>query len=247
MPLRDHFYGPVSKKHSWDEVHGLWPGMIVRDLFSILPPGFVAAPSVHLGPMFEIDVTTVEDGSRGWSSSSGVDEGEGGVAVASEAPPHPTLTLEADLSEFDEYEVRIYDDEYDRKLVAAIEIVSPSNKDRPESRRAFLTKVEALLQKDVCVSIIDLVSIRQFNLYAELLELLDRKDPQLTPTQPHLYAVTMRSRKRPKKRSLLDVWFYPMILGQPLPTLPIWLSHDRSVLLPLESSYEETCRLLHIA
>ena len=246
MPLRDHFHGPDSRKQSWDAIHGLWPGMIIRDLFSLLPPGFVAAPSVHLGPMFEIDVSTFEEITP---YPFGSDDGEGGVAVAAEITPHPTLTLEADLSEFDEYEVRIYDDEYDRRLVAAIEIVSPSNKDRPESRRAFLTKVEALLQKDVCVSIVDLVSSKQFNLYAELLELLGREDPKLAPTAPHLYAVTMRSRKRqrPKHKSFLDVWFYPMTVGQPLPTLPIWLSPDRHILLPLEPNYEETCRLLHVS
>ena len=33
-----------------------------------------------------------------------------------------------------EYEVLIYDVERDRTLVAAVEIVSPANKDRPESR-----------------------------------------------------------------------------------------------------------------
>ena len=32
-----------------------------------------------------------------------------------------------------------------------------------------------------------------------------------------------------------------------LPTLPIWLGADLRVLLELEASYEETCRLLHIA
>jgi hypothetical protein len=37
-----------------------------------------------------------------------------------------------------------------------------------------------------------------------------------------------------------------MTLGQPLPTLPLWLAPDLRVLLPLEPSYEETCRLLHI-
>lgn len=26
MPLRDHFRSPVNDTHSWDEVHGQWPG-----------------------------------------------------------------------------------------------------------------------------------------------------------------------------------------------------------------------------
>ena len=38
-----------------------------------------------------------------------------------------------------------------------------------------------------------------------------------------------------------------MIVGQPLPPLPIWLDVDLRVMLELEASYEETCRLLHIA
>jgi hypothetical protein len=38
-----------------------------------------------------------------------------------------------------------------------------------------------------------------------------------------------------------------MILGQPLPTLPIWLGPDLRVMLPLETGYEETCRILGIA
>src|SRR6185312_17398425 len=56
MPLRDHFRPPVEDKHSWEELHGGWPMVIVQHLFPILPEGYVAAPSVHLGAAFEIDV-----------------------------------------------------------------------------------------------------------------------------------------------------------------------------------------------
>jgi hypothetical protein len=218
--------------------------IIVRQLFDILPRGYVSAPGVHFGKFFEIDVSTFEtEEPAGHGLASG--SGDGGVAIA--APPEPTLTLEADLAEQDEFEVRVYDTDLDRTLVAAIELVSPANKDRPENRRAFVAKVAALLQKDVCVSVVDLVTIRQFNLYADLLELIGGADPHLGPNPPHLYSVTLRPRKRPAKRSLLDLWYYPMAVGQPLPTLPIWLSANLRVLLPLEPGYEETCRLLHIA
>ena len=242
MPLRDHFRSPVSDRHSWDSFHGGWPMMIVRQLFDILPAGYVSAPNVHFSKDFEIDVSAYETDGR---PDPGATAGEGGTATA--AAPSPTLTIETDLSDQDEFEVRVYDAERERQLVAAIEIVSPANKDRPENRRAFAAKVAALLQKDVCVSIVDLVTVRHFNLYADLLELIGGTDPQLGPTPPHLYAVTIRPRKRPEKRSLLDLWYYPMALGQPLPTLPIWLAPELRVLLPLEAGYEETCRLLHIA
>ncbi len=241
MPLRDHFDSPVNDRHSWDSFHAMWPANIVRQLFDILPAGYVSAPGVHFGKNVEIDIAAFENDGTGEVST---DFGSGGTATA--APPQPTQTLEADLSEQDEFEVRIYDTERQRELVAAIEIVSPANKDRPDHRRAFAAKVAALLQKGVCVSVVDLVTPREFNLYSELLDLIGRRDPTVSEPPQHLYAVTLRARPD-APRPLLDVWFYPMELGAPLPTLPVWLSPELRVLLPLEAGYEETCRLLHIA
>ena len=244
MPLRDHFRPPVEKRHSWDELHGGWPMIIVQKLFPQLPDGFVAAPGVHLGTAFEIDVSTYEQDEPIAASRPGVG---GGVVVAPHAPPQPTLTLETELPDQDEYEVRVYDERHGRRLVAAIELISPSNKDRPVSRRAFVGKVAALLQRNVCVSLVDVVTIRDFNLYADVLEFIGGHDPALEGRPPSLYAVTIRGRKRPRRRSLLESWFHPMQIGQPLPTLPIWLDDDWNIDLELESSYEETCRFLRIS
>jgi hypothetical protein len=246
MPLRDHFRPPVESKHSWDELHGMWPAVIVQQLFPILPQGYMAAPGVHLGTAFEIDESAYEEQQPAREEKAGNASG-GGVAVATWSPPKPTLTLETELADQDEYEVRVYDGRHGRRLVAAIEIVSPGNKDRPESRRAFVGKVAALLQHDVCVSLVDVVTIRQFNLYAELLELVGGTDPMLGAEPPGLYAVTVRRRKHPPRRPLLDTWFYPMSIGQRLPTLLIWLDIDLGVSLDLEAGYEETCRVLHIS
>src|ERR1700730_12052240 len=157
MPLRDHFRSPVNDTHSWDEVHGGWPMEIVRHLTTILPAGFRAAPKVHLGSPFEVDVSTYDLDSP--HPDTNVDSGNGGPFTLTALSP--TLTIEADLSEQDEYEVRIYDVERGRQLVGAIEIVSPSNKDRPDVRERFVGKVAFLLQQGVCVSLVDLVSTRQ--------------------------------------------------------------------------------------
>jgi hypothetical protein len=244
MPLRDHFRPPVEKRHSWDELHAMWPAEIVRQLFPILPEGYVAAPGVHLGTFFEIDVS-VHDADRAEGHREKASSANGGVATL--APPRPTLTLETDLPDQDEYEVRVYDTRHERRLVAAIELVSPGNKDRPETRRTFVGKVAALLQHGVCVSIVDLVTVRPFNLYGDVLELSGRPDLAADVRTISLYAATLRGRKQPQGKPLLDAWFYPMALGQPLPSLPIWLDIDLRVMLDLETSYEETCRLLHIA
>lgn len=237
MPLRDHFRSPVNDTHSWDEVHGQWPGEIVRTLRGILPPGFRAGPNIHLGSPFEVDVSTYDLDTR--------EKADGGTALA--VAPAPTLTVDAELSEQDVYEVLIYDTDRGRRLVAAIELVSPSNKDRAESRDSFIGKVTSLLKKGVCVSIVDLVTVRQANLYADLLQSVGRRDPILEPVPPHVYAVTLRYRQPSNRRPQLDVWFYPMTPGRPLPTIPIWLTPELRVLLPLETGYEETCAVLGIA
>src|SRR5438552_12399873 len=94
MPLRDHFRPPVENKHSWDELHGGWPMMIVRQLFPILPDGYVARPGVHLGTTFEIDLSVYDqDESEEHREKAG--GGNGGIATL--APLSPTLTLETDL------------------------------------------------------------------------------------------------------------------------------------------------------
>jgi hypothetical protein len=239
MPLRDHFHSPVNDKHRWDAVHGGWPMEIVRTLFDILPAGFVAEPKIYHGSPFEVDVSMIEDDDR----PPHVEESGGGTATLTAAPP---LTVPADLSELDEYEIRVYDAERERTLVAAVEIVSPANKDRPETREQFISKADALLRQGVCVAVVDIVTSYQANLYAELLARFGQTDPRLGDPPAPLYAVTLRGRKPKKRRPVLDLWYFPLAVGQPLPTIPLWLSPELSIELPLEPSYQEVCRLLRI-
>src|SRR5204863_8465061 len=107
------------------------------------------------------DVCAYEEESRHGPSNQPV----GNDGVATWAPPEPTLVLDADPSEQYSYEVLVYDHSRARTLVAAVEIVSPANKDRPKSRRESVAKCAALVGQGVCVSIVDLVTIRNFNLY----------------------------------------------------------------------------------
>jgi len=246
MPLRDHFRPPVSKRSSWEGFHGGWPMRIVEELAPRLPDGFVAEPRVHLGSYYEIDVCTFEQHEEGERVSGSARESNVGIRAAPQALPMPTLTLDAEFPEQYAYEVLIFDLERDRRLVAAVEIVSPADKDRPESRQLFVAKCFNLLRQDVCLSIVDLVTIRQFNFYTELLALLDRCDPAFSAPVPPIYAVTCRKRKL-GRQTKLDTWSHPLAVGQPLPSLPVWLSETQTVALDLEASYEETCRVLRIS
>ncbi len=246
MPLRDHFHPPVSKRASWEGFHGLWPGVIVQQLETQLPDGFIAEPRVHLGNYYEIDVSTYEDQAESRDRPYGPTRGSS--AALAEAPQTAesavALTFDVEFPEQYAYEVLVYDIERERRLVAALEIVSPANKDRPESRQLFVAKCFNLLRKDISLSIVDLVAIRQFNLYTELLALLNHRDPKFASAAP-IYAATCRKRDG-DGRTKLDTWAFPLTIGQPLPSLPIWLSATQRVMLNLETSYEETCRILRL-
>lgn len=243
MPLRDHFRPPVSTRASWEGFHGGWPMVIVQHLRKQLPPGYVAEPRVHLGALFEIDVNAYESDDAPIRPGGPV-SGEG-EAPAAWTAAHPIVAVETDVPDEYEYEVRIYDAERHRTLVAAIEIVSPANKDRPEKRNAFVGKCAALLQKGVAVSIVDLITIRQFNLFAELMAFIGHEELAPVRNAPPVYAASCRRLPRGKKY-FLESWSQPLSIGQPLPTLPLWLADDLILPFDLEPSYEQACSDLWI-
>lgn len=218
---------------------------MIQRLVRLLPEGYVAEPRSNLGTYYEIDLCAFEGTGESEGNGNYRHDGDDGVVTMPWTAPAPSLTIEAELPEQYAYEVLVFDLERERELVAAVEIASPANKDRPESRQLFVSKCATLVQKGVCVSIVDLVTVRHFNLYCELLAMIGRKDPAFSPVPPWTYAATYRQRKVNQK-PLTESWAYPLIVGQPLPPLPIWLNESLSVSLDLESSYEDACRSLRI-
>jgi len=244
MPLRDHFRSPLDDLRHWEGLHATWPVMIVAQLRPKLPRGYFAEPRVHSGASAEIDVATFEEARPGGAGAR-AETANGGVTTAVWAPPRPTLAVATELPAQDVYEVRVYDEKRHCRLVAAVEIVSPSNKDRPENRHAFAAKCAALLAERVSVIIVDVVTTRATSLYWELLELIGKGDPSLDSGQAAVYAAACRMTKSTDDW-LLETWAQPLCLGQPLPTMPLWLADDLAVPLDLEDSYEQSCTILKI-
>lgn len=218
--------------------------VIVQQLGKTLPPQYKAGPRVHLGAEAEVDVATFESQSGGGTFHLRPDDG--GIAAAVWSPAEPTLAVETELSDFDEYEVRVYDTRLGRRLVAAIELISPANKDRPEHRSQFTAKCAALLRQRVSLVLVDVVTVRNVNLYAALLELIGQWDRSLGEQPPATYAVACRWRQRGASR-WLETWNHGLQPGLPLPCLPLWLTDEYAIPLDLEASYEQTCRDLRIA
>jgi len=237
MPLRDHFHAPVADLASWEELHGAWPGVMAFRLNAILPSGFRSGVRVRVGGLVEVDVGTFEHEE---TAKRGREADEASPATAL-APP--TVLLETDAPTPPEYEVFVYDERQGRRLVAAIELVSPRNKDRTESRDAFVSKCHAFLQQEVCVAIVDPVTDRSGNLYAELASRIGAKRPGVADVS--IYAVSCRARGV-GGRYRVEAWEHPLQVGAPLPTLPLWITESRDVPLELERTYEETCYGLRI-
>ena len=129
--LLDHFHPPLKGTRHWEGFHSRWAGNIATDLNQRLPEGWFAEPTVHWG--VEADVATFE--------KAGVFAGASpsGAPWVEDARPTPQRTLAIPLGA-DSVQVRVFRDDADLSLVAVVELVSPSNKDRAESRDAFVTK-----------------------------------------------------------------------------------------------------------
>ena len=221
----------------------MWPASIVRQLRKQLPPGYVAEPRVHLGTLMEIDVGALESHEV---PRTGTASGNGNAVMATWTATAPVVAVETDPPDEYEYEVRIFDVERERTLVAAIELVSPANKDRPESRQAFVAKCAALLRKGIAVSLVDLVTIRRFNLYAQLMEFIGHPDQTMSNEEPPICAASCRWVTK-EMRARLEAWLHTLVVGEPLATLPLWLREDLVIALDLEPSYEQACSDLWIS
>lgn len=206
--------------------------MIAQDLNRLLPPDYVAIPQTSRGPMVEIDVATLELAGT-----------TAGVVSPAWSPTEPAWSGTVDWSARDLFEVRVIDQREGPRLVGAIELISPANKDRPAARQAFAGKCAGYLRLGVGLIIIDVVTTRHHDLHQQLLDLLELEAPQAGDVDP-LYAVAYRTQQEEATR--LSFWPCPLRVGSTLPTLPLWLSPDLVVPVDLAVSYQAACELLRI-
>ena len=227
MNLLDHHHPPAKKAVQWGSFHSQWLTTLANDLNRRLPPRYFADAGFRLG--IEVDVGAVEwlrdaDGAPvhwhpGWT------------------PPAATATIPFALAT-DELEVLVYGDTNEgRRLVGAIEFVSPANKDRPESRGQFVAKCRDYLGHGTGVVLVDAVTDKHFNLHNDLMGALGRSGERL---DGHLYVAAYRPTGR-NEDGRLDLWLHPLTVGGPLPTVPFWLYGGLCVPADLQATYDQVC------
>lgn len=238
MPLLDHFHPPLSDRRPWESFHTTWASALADSLNQGgLPSGYIALEHVHAGANVEIDVATFAD--RGSGEPAG---GAGGTATLPRTvwtPASAPLVLPASFPEGCTVEILATDG--GRSLAAAIEIVSPGNKDRTGKRRLFAAKCATYLARGVGLVIVDVVTSRQANLHNELVELLGLGSAYPMPVQQTLYAVAYRPLRR-GAAEVVETWPMPLAVGQPLPTVPLSLEAEICVPVDLEAAYRDACQ-----
>jgi hypothetical protein len=125
--------------------------------------------------------------------------------------------------------------EKEGRLIAAIELISPRNKDRPDSRLTYVTRYLAYLHESVHLLLVDVhrrpigfsfadeiaadLSINQESMPAPLAVSYRVGDPAATGGR------------------FLAIWRRAMTVGSILPTLPLALDMDSMVPVNLELTY----------
>ncbi len=226
MPLLDHFHPPLFGTRHWESLHAQWAGCIANALNDILPDDYFAETQVHVGARVEVGVETFDEARTG-----------GGVATAPRIQPTlapPDLVLPAVFPPT--FGVRVIETSSGPTLVAAIELVSPRNKDRDESRRAFAAKCATYLSGGCGLIVVDVVTNRTSRPLADLMSILDptREVPDAGP----LTAVSYRPLRAGETDSL-ELRIRSLAVGAALPELPLALNAGLILPVDLEATYIE--------
>lgn len=196
----------------------------------LLPDGYLAlAEQITSGP--EPDVVTL-------SLSNTPRNAEGGLALA-EAPVKVRFQAEADAVRYARKadQLRVYHP--DGTVVAVIEIVSPGNKDSKHAVKSFVRKAVQYLHAGIHLLIIDLFPPTKrdpLGLHKLIWDHIRDEEFALPADKPLLLAAYSAG-------GTLKAFVEPVAVGQALPDMPVFLTPDRYVPCPLETTYLEAWRV----
>jgi len=235
MPLLDHFHPPVSERRSWEGFHGLWAAALVEALNrDVLDEEYFADMQVHVGSQIEVDIATLEEAAGAGGQVAGAVTAT--TLTRTWAPPATDLIVPTVFP--DDVEVQVFNTAAGATLVAAIELVSPGNKDRPDTRHAFAAKCVAYLTRGIGLIVVDIVTNRLANLHNEVMSLLGHGDRFLLDPGASTYAVAYRP-SRQATGDQIALWPRRLVVGEALPVLPLALRNAGVVPVNLEDTYGE--------
>ena len=221
MPLHDWTEQQIMPL--WENLHDCW----LYHLFAAIRPQLPDGYRVYLGSYSRI----------GLASAVRPDIG---VAQPSE-PPTPVTGATYILDPDEETTVATIEPwktvyvQYRGMMVAAVEVISPRNKDRPSTRVESAARYAGYLQGGIHLLLIDLINRPIGFSFADAVEADIRYPNPVSLTPP--FAAVYRVGEPTNPGSMVAVWRRTMVVGSPLPTLPIPLTVHNAVAIDLDATY----------
>jgi hypothetical protein len=223
MPLHDW-----NNLEGWEGVHQYWLTDLARSVKPQLPSGYRAylgsAPKLTIGQdNWKPDVAV-----RHWEVANGSPTPQASQEMSAEPETQVAVTIALDP----ELAVHVTNG---GRLVAAIELVSPRNKDRPSSRETYLIRYLGYLKWGVNLMLVD-VHPRPFGFsFADALT--EELQVKLAPLAAPMAIVYRVEGPTPDGGSFVGLWRRQLVVGEPLPVLPLPLSNQSHVVVDLEGTY----------
>lgn len=228
MPLHDW-----TGRGDWPGVRHLWITELLRWVKPRLPRGYRAfigsAPVMAVGAPAEKPDVSMRHWPEEAPSGSAVPLAPPAEARAAEQPDEEVAVARIDPETSILVESR-------GRLVAALELVSPRNKDRPVARAAYVARYLGYLLEGVHLLLMD-VHRRPagFSFADRIAEELQLRQPACPPPLAVSYRVGEPAATGGR---ILGIWRRPLTLGAALPCLPLPLTVQMAVSADLEQTYQ---------
>ncbi len=207
-----------------------------------LPDGYYALVEQSLRTMGP-DVLTLQSQPPPTPRKPAKPSGNGDGTVATMAPPRVRLTERAELpTGFRQKRLSVRHVSNDR-VVAIVEIVSPGNKGGDEEFKRFVGKAVRAVRADVNVLILDPwpPTPRDPNgIHGAIWPRLGGKTYTAPADRPLTFAAYEVADEDNGEGARCYV--EPSVVGEPLPEMPLFLSRDHYVSVPLEPCYQVAFR-----
>ena len=222
MPLHEW-----TDRKGWDGLHHLWISEILRWVKPRLPVPYKAyigtAPTVAVGATDgkpDVSVSREPGSANGPpqpATETASDEPDVEIAVAL-IDPATTLFVEAE-----------------GRLIAAVEIISPRNKDRPSARANYTSRYVGYLSEGVHLLLVD---VHRRPLGFSIPEAIDRELQLASHACPTPCAASYRVGEPASEGGhYLAIWRRPLTVEATLPLLKLPLTVDLAVVVDLERTY----------
>jgi hypothetical protein len=234
MPLHDW-----TDERGWDSVHPFWLAYLVEWVQPRLPEGYKA----FLGGVPSL---TVDSG----NGKPDVNVRQWKPCPPAEAVPADTAVMEPDLEASVTFTLdpqRAVHIDFHGQLIAAIEIVSPRNKDRASAKETYSNRYLGYLNLGVHLLLVDVLPRPRGYSFSDAIT--SDLGLDLSPLPPPFAATYRVGEVVPvgdDMGTLVGLWRRQLQVGQPLPTLPLPLSVHQAVQIDLEETYQRAAKRAYL-